>query len=41
MENNNYSIELQSNYKRARIKVNLANLPLDHCLRKKKFMITF
>jgi hypothetical protein len=28
-------IELQSNSKRARIEINLANLPTDHCLRKK------
>jgi len=32
---NNDSIELQSSSKWARIKVDLANLPTDHCLRKK------
>jgi hypothetical protein len=35
MENNNDSIELQSNSKRARVEVDLANLPQDPCLRKK------
>jgi hypothetical protein len=35
MENND-SIELQSNSKRARIEVDLANLPTDPCLQKKK-----
>jgi hypothetical protein len=35
MENNNDSIELQSNSKRACVKVDLANLPIDPCLRKK------
>jgi hypothetical protein len=35
MENNNDSIELQSNSKRARVEVDLANLPIDPCLRKK------
>ncbi len=35
MENNKHSIELQSNYKWA-VKVDLAGLPLDPCLRKKK-----
>jgi hypothetical protein len=34
MKNNN-SIELQSNSKRARIEVDLANLTTDLCLRKK------
>lgn len=34
MENND-SIELQSNSKRARIEVNLANLTADPCLKKK------
>jgi hypothetical protein len=34
---NNESIELQSNSKQARIEVDLANLPTDHCLRKKNF----
>jgi hypothetical protein len=37
MENND-SIELQSNSKRARIEVNLANLPTEHCLKKKKLI---
>jgi hypothetical protein len=32
---NNDSIELQSNFKRTRIDVDLSNLPLDSCLRKK------
>jgi hypothetical protein len=31
----NYLIELQSNSKQARIKVDLINLPTDLCLRKK------
>jgi hypothetical protein len=39
VENNNDSIELQSNYKRASVKVDLAGLPLNPCLIK-KFMIT-
>jgi hypothetical protein len=34
MENND-SIELQSNSKRARIVINLTNLSTDHCLKKK------
>jgi hypothetical protein len=39
MENND-SIEVQSNSKRARIEVDLVDLPNDPCFRKKKFMIT-
>jgi hypothetical protein len=35
MENNNDFIKLQSNSKQARVKVDLANMPIDHCLRKK------
>jgi hypothetical protein len=35
MKNNNDSIELQSNFKSAHVGVDLANLPIDHCLRKK------
>jgi hypothetical protein len=34
MENNDL-IELQSNSKRVHIEVDLVNLPIDHCLRKK------
>jgi hypothetical protein len=39
MENNNDSIELQSNFKHARVEVDLANSPIDPYLRKKKIMI--
>ena len=35
--NNNNSIELQSNSKQAYVEVDLANLPIDHCLRKKSY----
>jgi hypothetical protein len=37
MENNNDSVELKSNSKRACIKVDLAILTLDPCLRKKVY----
>jgi hypothetical protein len=40
MKNNNNSIELQSNFKPARVEVDLANLLIDHCLKKKKIVIT-
>jgi hypothetical protein len=36
MKKNNDSIELESNSKRSRFEVNLANLPEDPNLRKKK-----
>jgi hypothetical protein len=39
MENND-SIELQSNSKQACTSINLANLPFDPYLRKKKLLIT-
>jgi hypothetical protein len=34
---NNESIEVQSNFKRVRIEIDLINLPSDPCLRKKIF----
>jgi hypothetical protein len=34
MKNNNDFINLQSNSKRPRVEVDLANLPIDPCLRK-------
>jgi hypothetical protein len=34
---NNKSIDVQSNFKRVRIEVDLINLPSDPCLRKKIF----
>jgi hypothetical protein len=37
MKNNNAYIEFQSNSKRARIEVYLANLPIDYCLKNKKY----
>ena len=39
MEKNNDFIELQSNFKRPRVEVNLTNLPRDPNLRKKKGVI--
>jgi len=40
IKNNSNSFELQSNSKRARIEIDLVNLPRDPCLRKKKIMTT-
>jgi hypothetical protein len=40
MKKNNNSIKLQSNSKRPRVEVDLANLPRDHCLRKKKLQLS-
>jgi hypothetical protein len=37
MENNNNFIELYSNFKWACVEIDLANLPSNSCLRKKKF----
>jgi hypothetical protein len=39
MENNNNFIEIQSNTKRICVRVNLANLSVDHCLRKQFWLI--
>jgi hypothetical protein len=39
MKKNNDSIELESNYKRLRVEVDLTNLPGDPSLRKKKCVI--